>query len=86
MSAETGLSPKCVRAPRRPSGTSATRFTRAQSPTDHLRNRVSGLFDFDLARDHLQLRGYTLERLPGRGLALRIRGSRLIDEGTIRIG
>jgi hypothetical protein len=21
----------------------------------HLRNRVSGLFDFDLARDHLQL-------------------------------
>ena len=44
-----------------------------------------GFLNFDLARDHLQLRGYALERILGRGLALRIRGSRFIDEGTIRI-
>src|SRR5207244_2196819 len=44
-----------------------------------------GLLDFDLAGDHGQLRGSSLERLPDLGIALGIRGDDLVREGAARV-
>src|SRR5206468_4133069 len=44
---------------------------------------VSGLLDFDLAGDDLQLRSHTFERLPGRRFTLQVGSDRLVDECAV---
>src|SRR4051794_25910129 len=68
----------------------ASAARRAGSATGLMRTTLFGcgpgrFLDFDFARDHLELRGDALERLPHMRLAVEIRGDDLVDERAARV-